>query len=281
MMLALQATLRLWTGSVQECIVLSEEARAIFRELSDRFGETQVLGPLTRALVAVGRIADANRVVEECRTLATPFGLQGFSSTIAAGVAVHLGDGDRAAREARSAAEELDDSREAGYDAQVTLALALLQQGDVGAASEVLGELPDEELGRPYGSAVAALVHTADGRLDEALAAAAIVADAEGASYLDRVLALVGAGLAQVRVPDGDRTVDHLDRAAAIALAAGDLVAQAIVAAAVAEAACLRGDPDASAWRAEALAAFAGLGVDPTGWLRTMRVVAGAVELAP
>ena len=63
-------------------------------------------------------------------------------------------------------------------------------------AAEVLGELPDEELGRPYGSAVAALVHAADGRLDEALAAAAIVAAAEGASYLDRVLALVGAGLA-------------------------------------------------------------------------------------
>ena len=44
--------------------------KRIFRNLSDRFGETQVLGPLTRALVAVGRIADANRVVEECRALA-------------------------------------------------------------------------------------------------------------------------------------------------------------------------------------------------------------------
>ena len=64
-----------------------------------------MLGPLTRALVAVGRIADANRVVEEGRALATPFGLQGYSSTIAAGVAVHLGEGERAAREARLAAE--------------------------------------------------------------------------------------------------------------------------------------------------------------------------------
>ncbi len=283
MMLALQATLRLWTGSVQECIALSEEARTIFRALSDRFGETQVLGPMTRALVAVGRIADANRVVEECRTLATPFGLQGFSSTIAAGVAVHLGDGDRAAREARVAAEELDDSREAGYDAQVTLALALLQQGDVAAAAEVLAELPDEELGRPYGSAVAALVHAADGRIDEALAAAAIVSGAEGASYLDRVLALVAAGLVRARDGNGngDGTLDPLAAAAAVAAAAGDLVAQAIVAAASAEAACLRADPDATAWRASALTSFAALGVDPTGWVRAMRLVAGAVELAP
>jgi class 3 adenylate cyclase/tetratricopeptide (TPR) repeat protein len=281
MMLALQATLRLWTGSVQECIVLSEEARALFRSLSDRFGETQVLGPLTRALVAVGRIADANRVVEECRTLATPFGLQGFSSTIAAGVAVHLGEGDRAAREARAAAEELDDSREAGYDAQVTLALALLQQGEVGPAAEVLGALPDQELGRPYGSAVAALVYAAEGRPEEALAASAVVSTAEGASYLDRVLALVGAGLAQPRTAEGDDATASLDAAAAIAMAAGDLVAQAIVQAAAAEVACQRGHPDASAWRVEALAAFAGIGVDPTGWVRALRLVAGAVEVAP
>ncbi len=281
MMLALQATLRLWTGSVEECITLSEEARAIFRGLSDRFGETQVLGPLTRALVAVGRVADANRVVEECRALATPFGLQGFSSTIAAGVAVHLGEGERAAREARLAVEELEDSREAGYDAQVTLALGLLQQGAVADAAETLAELPDTELNRPYGAAVATLVHAADGRLDAALAAAAIVAAAEGASYLDRLLALVGTGLAQVRSEDGADVTGPLDHAAEIALGAGDLVAQAIVEAAVAEAAGLRGDPDADAWRAGALASFASLGVDPTGWVRALRLVAGAVELAP
>jgi class 3 adenylate cyclase/tetratricopeptide (TPR) repeat protein len=280
MMIALQATLRLWTGSVEECITLSEEARAIFRGLSDRFGETQVLGPLTRALVAVGRVADANRIVEEGRVLATPFGLQGYSSTIAAGVAVHLGDGERAAREARLAAEELEDSREAGYDAQVTLALGLLQQGEVAGAAEVLAELPDAELVRPYGSAVATLVHAADGRLDEALSAAATVAHAEGASYLDRVLALVGTGLAVVRA-DGEAAAEPLDEAAAIAVAAGDLVAQAIVEAAAAEAGCLRGDPDAGAWRAGALNSFATLGIDPTGWVRTLRLVAGAVELAP
>jgi tetratricopeptide (TPR) repeat protein len=281
MMLALQATLRLWTGSVEECIELSEEARAIFRTLSDRFGETQVLGPLTRALVAVGRVADANRIVEECRALATPFGLQGFASTIAAGVAVHIGDGDRAARAARLAAEELEDSREAGYDAQVTLALGLLQQGQVSEAAEVLAELPDSELARPYGAAVATLVHAADGRPEEALASAAAVAVAEGASYLDRILALVGTGLAQVRADDAAAVEGPLDEAAAIALDVGDLVAQAIVEAAAAEAGGLRGDPDATAWRAGALASFAGLGVDPTGWVRALRLAAGAVELAP
>jgi hypothetical protein len=145
----------------------------------------------------------------------------------------------------------------------------------------VLGELPDAELGRPYGSAVATLVRAADGQLDQALAAAAVVSAAEGASYLDRVLALVGKGLAMARA-DGDTVVvEPLDEAAAVALAAGDLVAQAIVEAAMAEAADLRRDPDAAAWRAGALASFAALGVDPTGWVRTLRLVAGAVELAP
>jgi len=49
----------------------------------------------------------------------------------------------------------------------------------------------------------------------------------------------------------------------------------------VAESASLRDDPDAAAWRAGALASFAALGVDPTGWVRALRLVAGAVELAP
>jgi len=143
----------------------------------------------------------------------------------------------------------------------------------------VLAELPDAELGRPYGSAVATLVRAADGRLDEALTAAATVAHAEGASYLDRVLALVGTGLAVVRT--GESATEPLDEAAAIAVASGDLVAQAIVEAAAAEAACLRGDPDAAAWRAGALSSFTSLGIDPTGWVRALRLVAGAVELAP
>jgi hypothetical protein len=75
--------------------------------------------------------------------------------------------------------------------------------------------------------------------------------------------------------------MDPLDEAAAIALDAGDLVAQAIVEAAMAEAGTLRGDPDAPAWRAGALASFVSLGVDPTGWVRALRLVADAVELAP
>jgi hypothetical protein len=54
----------------------------------------------------------------------------------------------------------------------------------------------------------------------------------------------------------------------------GDLVAQAIVEAA-AEAGGLEGDPDAAAWRAGALASFASLGVDPTGWVRAVRLAPG------
>jgi tetratricopeptide (TPR) repeat protein len=283
MMLALQATLRLWRGSTAECIELSEEARAIFRRLSDHFGETQVMAPLTRALVATGRIADANRVVEECRAVALPFGLEGYSATIAAGVAVHVGDGARAVREAVLAGEALGDSREAGYDAQVTLALALLQLGRVDEAVEVLAELPPAEAGRPYDLAVTALVHAADGRPDEALAAAAGALTAEGASYLDRVLALVATGLVEAACADAPPTgsIQALDQAAAVALDAGDVVAQAIVRVAMAESAAGRDDPDAVAWQSQAVESFAGMGIDPTGWFTALRLAGRAVELAP
>jgi class 3 adenylate cyclase len=280
MMIALQATLRLWTGSVVECISLAEEARAIFRRLSDHFGETQAMGPLARALVATGRIAEAQRVVEDARAIGAPYGFDGVAATIAAGVAAHIGDGAAARREALAALETLGEDREAGYDARVTLALGLLQLGQVGEAVEALAGLPAEATGRPYGAAVGALVHAADGRLDDARAAAAAALSTEGASYLDRLLALVALGLISADEV-GDDGRQALDEAAEVALGSSDLVAQAIVQAAMAEAAAGRGEADAPAWQAEALEAFAALGIDPTGWLTAVRLVARAMEPAP
>jgi tetratricopeptide (TPR) repeat protein len=280
MMIALQATLRLWTGAVVECITLSEEAQAIFRRLSDHFGETQAMGSLARALVATGRIDDARRVVEECRAVGAPYGLDAVTAIVAAGVAAHMGDGASARREALAALEGLGEAREAGYDARVALALGLLQLGQVAEAVDALDALPAMATGRPYGSAVGALVHAADGRPDDARAAAAAALTAEGASYLDRLLALVASGLVGGDEA-GDGTRSALDEAADVALGAGDVVAQAVVQAAMAEWAAARGDPDAARWRSEALESFDALGIDPTGWLTAVGLAARAMEPAP
>jgi hypothetical protein len=280
MMIALQATLRLWTGSVVECISLAEEARAIFRRLSDHFGETQAMGSLARALVATGQIAEAQQVVEDARAIGAPYGFDGVAATVAAGVAAHIGDGATARREALAALEVLGEDREAGYDARVALALGLLQLGQVGGAVEALGGLPAPAIGRPYGAAVGALVDAADGRPDDARAAAAAALTAEGASYLDRLLALVASGLINAD-EFGDDARAPLDEAAEVALGASDVVAQAIVQAAMAEAAAARENVEAVAWQAEAVEAFAAIGIDPTGWLTAVRLVARAMEPAP
>jgi hypothetical protein len=230
--------------------------------------------------VATGCIADADRVVEEARSAGAPYGFDGVAATIAAGVAAHIGAGERARREALTALEALGEDREVGYDARVTLALGLLQLGHVSEAVEALALLPATATGRPYGSAVGALVCAADGRGDDARAAAAAALTAEGASYLDRLLALVASGLISAE-ESPDEATRALDEAADVAVGASDVVAQAIVQAAMAEVAVARGDPDAGTWQGEAVEAFAAIGIDPTGWLTAVRLAARAMELAP
>ena len=55
MMWVLLAALRLWRGHAESSLTLARQARDIFRELNDRWGELQALVPMSRALVALGR----------------------------------------------------------------------------------------------------------------------------------------------------------------------------------------------------------------------------------
>ena len=78
MMLALQSALRLWAGRLPEAVALGEESKALMHSIGDRYGETQAIAPLSRALVATGRLAEANRTIEEART-ASALGCPGRS----------------------------------------------------------------------------------------------------------------------------------------------------------------------------------------------------------
>src|SRR5690606_31308857 len=70
MMHSLQASLRLWTGRVEEALPSAEEALRRFRAMGDWYGQLLALGVRGRALVALGRIDDGFEVVDEAFAVA-------------------------------------------------------------------------------------------------------------------------------------------------------------------------------------------------------------------
>ena len=95
MMHTLLANLRLWTGRLAEAEQYAERALTGFRELNDRYGVMQALGPLNRARAGMGKKADAKRGAEESIALGKSFGELGLALQAAAGVAMHMGTGEQ------------------------------------------------------------------------------------------------------------------------------------------------------------------------------------------
>ena len=109
-----------------------------FRELDDRFGMVQALGPRNRALVALGRDQEAERGLEEVLALGDLFGDLAFPLMAAAGTAVHLGLGERAVVVGESALERISAMGADGTETTVTYALGLCQTGAAETALAVL-----------------------------------------------------------------------------------------------------------------------------------------------
>ena len=170
MMLNLQASIRLWSGDVDKARTLGEKALAGFRRIDDRFGIIQALGTLNRAFVASGRTADAERSVEEIMVLADAFGEMAYPVMAAAGTAMHLGKGRRAAELGAEAVRHLDTTGANVDEARVVAAFGELLDG---APEQALTVLLDVDVdASPFGLAARA---TANAMLGDHKAAIADV----------------------------------------------------------------------------------------------------------
>ena len=212
MMDSLIAAIRLWSSRFVEAEELSRRALTSFRQLGDKFGVVQALSPRMRALVALGRTHEAERGIEESLAMSDSFGDLSFPMMAAAGAAVHLGLGERAAVDQRAGA------RSFGGDGSRRLRVA--DHPRVGAVpgrscrrgawrcstGRERNALPVVRCGR-WRRAI-----TADpsGAIDDA---DRVGADA-GASYLDRVVADVAAAAATMQLRRArDAAVDRFERA--------------------------------------------------------------------
>ncbi len=224
MMDSLMASIRLWTGRFSEAEELSRRALIGFRELNDRFGIVQALAPRMRALVALGRDQEAERNLEEALSMADSFGDLAIPMMAAAGTAAHLGLGTRAVALGEVALERMLAMHASGSEARVTLALGLCQVGDPDRA---LATLLDVDQPGPYSNAVTAVASAMAGIPEEAVEAADRVISDDTSTYLDRVLADIGAASALLAT-DSAMAGDRLMRARRIASDTGDAAAIAL-----------------------------------------------------
>ena len=163
-----QASIRLWSGDIDTARTLADKALAGFRRIDDRFGIIQALGTLNRALVASGRSADAERSVEEIMVLADAFGEMAYPVMAAAGTAMHLGKGRRAAELAAEAARHLDMTGANVDESQVVSAFGELLAG---SADDALAVLLDVDVDvSPFALAARATAHAMLGDDKAALA---------------------------------------------------------------------------------------------------------------
>lgn len=226
MMDSLLASIRLWSGNFAEAERFSRRALKEFRDLDDKFGIVQALGPRNRALIALGRDADAERGIEEVLAHGDRFGDLAFALVAAAGAAVHLGLGERAVVIGERAVEKMSLMGANAAETSVTYALALCQTG---RAEEALAICEQIEVTFPYAHAVRALAAAICGDDVLPIADAAEVWSVAGSSYLDRAIADVAAAAAEVRTGDVLGAETRLLRTAALVRSVGDHAAIALV----------------------------------------------------
>ncbi len=176
--------------------------------------------------MALGRAHEAERGIEEALTISESFGDLAFPAMTAAGAAVHMGLGERTVAIAELAVERTIAMGAEGSETRVTLALALCQAGRPDDALVLLDQV---DRSRPYAAAVQALASAMIGDTVASVESTAVVDEAEGATYLDRVIADMAAAAAEVALGEPDAASERIAAADAIAAEAGDVVARALV----------------------------------------------------
>jgi ATP/maltotriose-dependent transcriptional regulator MalT len=229
MMQTLQANLRLWQGRLDEAATLAELARKRFRKLEDRYGLSQAMAPLLRSQTALGRTAAALRTEEELFALSETAPAGPNPLLAIAGAGMHRGDGALAANNATRAIAEMRASGSEAWEPMILLSMALAQCDRLDEAIATIESLPDPEWDHPFAHAVGSLVLGMQHEPEQALRHAnAVLEDPEASSYLDRVMAHVGAAAALARLGDAAAAAAMVDAGVELATTVGDVVAIAL-----------------------------------------------------
>lgn len=227
MMTTLLGSIRLWTGHLDAAQSFAEQARLKFKRLNDGFGLAQALSVLGRAQIALGDPGIA-KTTEALLSSAMQFGQSPYPYLAVAGIVMHGGDGKTAIAMADEAIARMNSMESNPSEAYIIKAVGLVQIGDYESAQIALDQVEGRVSNHPFARAAGALVAALEARPAQAIAAAEEVAAAEGHSYLDGVIACIGAGAACAIQSDSDQARRWLDDAVQQAVAPQDVVATAL-----------------------------------------------------
>lgn len=155
-------------------------------------------------------------------SLGQSFGELSMALQGAAGVAVHLGAGEKALEIADEVLERLRSTGTSEHEAWVLQALARLQVGDVDGAMAAIEEVDVDDF--PFGQSARALVLAVMGDVEPALADADAVEEVRGASYFDLALARLAGVIAASRMGDAAESKRRLELYTSHAAEVGDVV---------------------------------------------------------
>ncbi|HMF05122.1 MAG TPA: hypothetical protein VKH17_09930, partial [Acidimicrobiia bacterium] len=271
MMGVLLANVAMWTGRPQVAIERSREARRLFQEIGDQWGEVQSIAPAARALGCLGRVEEAEALHAEVATFTDALGdpgLVAIPAAVAGALAGHLGDGERSQREFQIGIDAWPDEGGIGsHESRVGMSRALLQRGDVVAALANLDAPRDDTDALLVASAGAeALVLAAAGQPERAIALTDRANALDIGSYLDHLESWMARGLACAQLRDDACAREACATALALADGTESPLDQALARLAHAHALAALEDPEADDAGAEARARLDALGVPARGW---------------
>lgn len=280
MMTMLLANVSLWTGRTQEAVARASEARAVFVGVHDTYAEVQSLAPLTRGLLALGRVAEARDLMNELMATLDDLAderVRRFGRAVVAIVMTQqLGEGPSVVELAPSG---LDEDRGALLAEQrAALGLALLQCEQITEGLSVLeGVLDPHGPAGPQANvgAMAAFGYLAAHRPDDALATLTRYCPPGVGTYADRGWAGIARGFVAVQQGDAAGAEAAFADSTSAVDATGDVLAQATVRLARGVGLGALGLPGAAGAQAEARRRMDALGVGLAGWDRLFRLAVG------
>jgi class 3 adenylate cyclase/tetratricopeptide (TPR) repeat protein len=287
MMGVLLANVALWTGRPTAAIERAQEARRMFQEIGDRWGEVMSIAPVARALGCLGRIEDADAIHAEVANFTDELGdhdLVAIPAVIAGALATHIGDAERAEREYRASIDAwTDDQSIASHETRVGMSRAMLQSGNVeGALAQLDAPRGDSDALLVASAGAEAMVLAAASKPERALALTERANGADVGGYLDHLEAWMARSLAAAQLGDDERAREACATALAIADGTESPLDQALARLAHAHVLDALGDPEAADARVEARTRLDALGLAASGWETAFRLAAtGGRELTP
>ncbi len=304
MMDLLLGSLSLWSGRAADAVERAKAAEQVFRDVHSDFGEVQAMGLLGRAYAAVGEMQRSRAMLAECLQRANDMPgqpLDGFARAVRAAAAVQMGHPEIVTEDLARAGWDAVPQRgasspsppgAAGHaaeravvigerDLEVSLGLALAQQGRGADAIAALEAVPAADLPSTYLCSCLAIAYAVEGRTVDALEQSRFAMASGTGTYADMRNALTARAMAHARDADRPAMEAAFEQALVLIDATDSRLSQAIVRLARAVGHEALEAPDAAALWSEAEVAIAQLGARPSGWETAFRLAAGLEAAVP